>query len=306
MGTRRGRSRADEVVEVVHAGRHAGTTHRGWARLVDGLLAAARELLGLIVPVECAGCGHPDVQLCPACTRRLRALTARPERVERHAPALVEVSGQPLLPAVSAGPYRGQLSLALLAFKRHGSGALAAELAAGLARALQIAAGRHGAGVVLVTVPTSQAAYLRRGFDPLRVLMVRVRREGRLPPGSRWSEALRPRRRRLHERAAGRLAAVGSGTGSQKGLGRSQRRARVAGSLEAKPRAALDGRRCLIIDDVLTTGATAREAARALEAGGAVVLGVITLAYVPLPDAGESGSAGYAPSGHAGSGTNGG
>ncbi|MDQ4491003.1 phosphoribosyltransferase family protein [Sinomonas sp. ASV486] len=301
---------------VVAAGRHAGRPLGLSARFRDGLMAVAGELLGLVVPVECVACGAPDTQLCPACTRRLRTLTARPARVDEHAPALIEASGRVLLPAVAAGPYRNELSLALLAFKRHGSAALAGELSAALARALRAAAGSAGGGVLLVPVPTSRSAYLRRGFDPLRLLLTRVRREARLPPGTAWVEALGPRRRALRERAAAVAArAVGAGESSQKGLGRSQRRSRVSGSLTALPqprvlghgtghgagargtalgaprrgqrslRQSLRGRRCVVVDDVLTTGATVREAARALEAVGAVVLGVVTLAYVPHPEA---------------------
>lgn len=280
---------------ITSAARHADRPRGLVARLSAWLAAATGELLGLVVPVECAACGLPDVQLCPACRRRVRALTARPARVEAHAPALVEVSGRVLLPAVSAGPYRNELSLALLAFKRHGSAAIAAELAAGLARALRAAAGGHGAAVLIVPVPTSRSAYLRRGFDPLQLLMGRVRRHGLLPPGTKWVDALGPRRRGLRERAA----ALGErilrgGEASQKGLGRSARRSRVAGSLAVRPRVRVSHRRCLIVDDVLTTGATAREAARALEAAGAAVLGVVTLAYVPLPD-GEGPRAADAP-----------
>ncbi|BCT76794.1 hypothetical protein SCMU_26360 [Sinomonas cyclohexanicum] len=286
----------DTPGRIRSAGRHAGRPRSSMARLVDGLAAAAGELLGLVVPVECAACGFPDVQLCPACRRRLRALTARPRRVEAHAPALVEVGGRVLLPAVSAGPYRNELSLAVLAFKRHGSAAIAAELAAALARALKAASGSCGGGVLLVPVPTSQAAFLRRGFDPLTLLMARVRRDGRLPPGTAWVDALEPRRRGPGERAASLfVGALHGGGASQKGLGRSQRRSRVAGSLAARPRVRVRRRRCLIVDDVLTTGATAREAARALEAAGGVVVGVVTLAYVPLPEAENPGAPGTLP-----------
>lgn len=314
---------------VVAAGRHAERPRGLPARVRDGLTAAAGELFGLAVPVECVACGAHDTQLCPACTRRLRALTARPARVDEHAPALIEASGRVLLPAVAAGPYRNELSLALLAFKRHGSSALAGELSAALARALRAAAGSSGRGVLLVPVPTSRSAYLRRGFDPLRLLLTRVRREGRLPSGTVWVEALGPRRQRFKDHATAVAAkAVGAGGSSQKGLGRSQRRSRVSGSLAARPRprvlgrgaeqgvgarggtrglarrgerslrqslqqslmGSLRGRRCVVVDDVLTTGATAREAARALEAAGGVVLGVVTLAYVPHPEAAERGS----------------
>lgn len=290
---------------ILAAGRHADRPSHPVQRLLQVASAAAKDLLGLIVPVECVACGAPDRDLCAGCARRIRILTARPARVESHAPALIEASGGVLLPAVAAGPYRNELSLAILAFKRHGTAALASELASALARALAAAAGTAARGdgaVLLVPVPTSGSAFLRRGFDPLRLLLARVRRDRRLPAGILWAEALQPRRRGLREGAALTLGTVFSaGGGSQKGLGRSQRRSRVAGSLETRHHvrilgqgagirtgrrtvASLRGRRCLVVDDVLTTGATAREAGRALEAAGAVVVGLVTVAYVPLPE----------------------
>ncbi|WP_217697930.1 ComF family protein [Sinomonas mesophila] len=287
--------------------RHAAGPRTRAARVLAALRAAAGDLLGLLVPADCVSCGAPETLLCAACARRLRALTSVPRRVEEHAPALVEEDGGVLLAAVAAGPYRDELSLAILAFKRHGSAELASELASGLARALRAAAGSEE--VWLVPVPTTTSAYVRRGFDPLGILLGRLRREGRLPAGAVWAEALRPRRLRPSERAAAWARAVlRAGSGTQKGLGRGARRSRASGSLAARRRVvlrpagsrrvwawrqgagrpgqvgALRGRRCIVVDDVLTTGATAREAARALEAAGAVVVGLVALAHVPQPD----------------------
>ncbi|WP_344298556.1 ComF family protein [Sinomonas flava] len=295
--------------------RHAAASRSRLLRLAAHTAALARELLGLVVPVDCVSCGAPDSTLCVGCARRLRSLTARPARVEAHAAALIEADGTVLLPAVAAGPYRNELSLALLDFKRHGSRTLERELAAGLARAVRAAVGTQGGAVWLVPVPTSTAAFLRRGFDPLALLGRRARREGRLPPGAVWVPALRQRRVPLHSALLGAArSAAGFGDGSQKGLGKGQRRRRAAGSLEARARVRVPGRKgparvrgrpCVLVDDVLTTGATLREAARALEAAGAVVLGAATLAYVPLREP-TAGSRGYAASGQGRDGTNGG
>jgi predicted amidophosphoribosyltransferase len=65
----------------------------------------------------------------------------------------------------------------------------------------------------------------------------------------------------------------------QKALSIRARAANREGSLRAVRR--LDGRRFLLVDDVLTTGATLGEAARALRAAGGSVVGAATLAYTP-------------------------
>ncbi len=67
-------------------------------------------------------------------------------------------------------------------------------------------------------------------------------------------------------------------TGDQRGLDQRQRRRNVSGSLRARDAA---GRRVIILDDVVTTGATLGEAARALRAAGAIVVGAVTIAATP-------------------------
>jgi ComF family protein len=74
-------------------------------------------------------------------------------------------------------------------------------------------------------------------------------------------------------------------TPSQGGLGRLGRARNVRGAFAVteRARAGLAGRRVLLIDDVLTTGATVEEAARALKAEGAAAVDVLTLARVIRP-----------------------
>ncbi|MEU9016312.1 phosphoribosyltransferase family protein [Actinomadura sp. NPDC048394] len=68
----------------------------------------------------------------------------------------------------------------------------------------------------------------------------------------------------------------------QAGLGAKARRDNLSGALEAVGRAPLAGRRVVLVDDVITTGASLAEAARALRAAGADVVAAATVAATPL------------------------
>jgi len=74
-------------------------------------------------------------------------------------------------------------------------------------------------------------------------------------------------------------------TPSQGGQDRNARRRNVAGAFAVRPglESLVDGRRILLVDDVLTTGATIDECARVLRRQGAAGIDVVTLARVPPP-----------------------
>lgn len=307
------------------AAKHRGDYARALARLADRTAAAAGELLALAAPVDCVCCGAEDAALCGVCERQVRLLTLSPFRAEAQAPALMNMDGAVLLPVVAAGVYRAELAQCVLSFKRHGQGQLGAVLTKGLARALSAGAG-DVQGLCLVPVPTSASAFRRRGFSPVHLLLRRLSRRREFS-GVRIVDALRRpgplvrglmpagspiTRRRLGREPASRATpdqALGlSGgqlglSGGQKGLGRGARAQRVRGSMRARAglRAPdMRGQPCIIVDDVLTTGATLAEAARVLRAAGALVGGAVVLAATRPPLIVDCGAAAPAVAGKGG------
>ena len=216
-------------------------------RVPPVLLTGGRALADLVLPRTCAGCGVPGAVLCRRCAASLtRPRLARPRR---HPP------GFP--PTVAAGAYAGPVRPAVLAFKEHGRAELAGPL--GTALALAVAAVLTGLPepaarpVLLVPVPSSAAAVRRRGRDHVRELASAAAAELRaagVPAGTA----------RLLGRAGGRRVRDSAG------LDVAERRANLAGRFRLLPIAVADRARLVLVDDVVTSGATLTEAARALRA----------------------------------------
>ncbi|EIV93933.1 ComF family protein [Frankia sp. QA3] len=239
-------------------------------------------LADLIVPLSCAGCGGRGASVCPACVAELRG------------PAFLAAAGpmatprrRGLPPCLAAARYGGRVRSILLAYKERGrvdaARPLGAALARAVARALPAAApaalgGPSGVrsapapapAFVLVPVPSTAAARRRRGFDHLALLCSAaaavLRRHGHRV---RVAPVLRPVRR---------LA-------DQAGLGAAARAVNLAGAFEvvnparAARRATLPaGARVVVVDDVLTTGATMGEAVRALRAASVRTTAVAVVA----------------------------
>ncbi|MFG2142542.1 ComF family protein [Streptomyces sp. NPDC048650] len=216
-----------------------------------------RELAGLVLPVDCAGCGRPRTELCPWCRRALARDGHGPRRVTpRPTPAG--------LPRVWAGAaYGDEVRAVLLAHKERGALRLAEPLGAALAGAVRRV--RVEGTPVLVPVPSARRAVAGRGHDPVRRIALSaaadLRRSG---AGARVLAALRQRR-----------AVV-----DQAGLSAPQRLANLAGALEVPGAAArlLTDAPVVLVDDLVTTGATLAEAARAVAAAGGRVAGAATVA----------------------------
>jgi len=224
------------------------------------LLRLGSALLDLVVPLGCAGCARPSIgqAVCERCAVALGG----PAREVRPRPV---PTGLP--PVAAVGAYDGVLRELILAHKEHGRLALARPLGLALARAAAYqvaAAGAEATGLTLVPVPSQRRTTRHRGHDPvLRMAAVAAGSLRTLGVVARVDPVLRVRRR----------------VADQAGLGATERQANVAGALAVRPGAAarLGGGPVIVVDDVLTTGSTLAEAARALQSGQAQVVGAAVI-----------------------------
>lgn len=221
----------------------------------DRLSDAARDL---VLGSGCSGCGAPGRVLCGDCD----ALLPRHGRLSWPSP-----TPRALAPPYAAGAYDDLLKVLVNQHKEHGVFGLAAPLGRVLGDVVhELLADLPGSGaVVLVPVPSRRAVVRRRGHDPLlrltREAGARLRRHG-VTAGVR--QLLVP---------AGRVRDQSTLTALER-TANLDRTMRLQGRRRGPPGPA----RVLVVDDVLTTGSTAREAQRALEAGGLPVTGIAVLA----------------------------
>jgi predicted amidophosphoribosyltransferase len=207
---------------------------------VLGWLAdAARDLA---LGTACLGCGRPGRAVCGACHDRLPT---------RGRPAWPTPRPPGLATPWAAGPYDGVLRAMVLAHKERGAFSLAAPL--GDVLAAVVACAVPDGEVTLVPVASRAAVVRRRGHDP----MLRASRRA----------AARLRAQGVPAVVRGLLAPVGR-VQDQAGLGAAERTRNLAGSMRARSGAAPVRGRVVVVDDVVTTGATLREAQRALHEGG--------------------------------------
>jgi predicted amidophosphoribosyltransferase len=208
-------------------------------------------VLDLILPLECGGCGAPSTRWCDACARELSVAADQPH--------VVNPRVDPQVPVFALGRYAGARRRAILAMKEHGRG----DLVTPLARALAIGVhrlliwGMVETPLTIVPAPTRRLAARRRGGDPvtrLAVAAVAGHPDVTVVPALRMKALAR----------------------DSVGLGTAARERNVAG------RVLLRGQRprteVVVVDDIVTTGATASESVRILHAAGIRVAAVLAIA----------------------------
>jgi ComF family protein len=219
------------------------------------LRRALARLAGLLFQRPCQLCGarvqEPD--LGTACGDCWGALESQPWPSVR-TPAIAEPAFDA---ALAAFPYDGALRQLIHAYKFEGHPSLRRPLAEALARRGDAAL--DWACDAVVSVPLSRASWRERGYDAAGSLAAGLGKAWRLPvlPALAWAR----------ER------------GRQSALDRAGRLTNAAGALQAD---GVQGKRILLVDDLLSSGATAHDAARALKDSGAVYVGVLSLAHAEL------------------------
>ncbi|MFG2477012.1 ComF family protein [Streptomyces fagopyri] len=231
-----------------------------------------QDLTDLVLPAECGGCGRPRTVLCPECRAALSGTSPSRARPDPAPPGLPVVH--------AAAPYEDEVRAALLAHKERGALTLATPLGTALAGAVRAALGyrrlmaphrppaapggplSEGSGwlgphrgpgpVLLVPVPSARRAVRARGHDPARRIALAAAGELRRTGAPvRVLAVLRQRR----------------AVADQAGLNSRQRLRNLAGALEVAPeggRLLAGAGQVVLVDDLMTTGASLAEAARAV------------------------------------------
>ena len=215
----------------------------------DPLCGACWDGIVRIAPPFCSRCGLPFVG---------------PHAGDEHAPrdadsgvcAACEVSPPVFDWARAAALYAGPLREAVQRFKFGRRPTLARALAA---LVVEQCAAAVPIGAVLVPVPLARERERERGFNQAGLLAEHVARAVGTRTRERWLARIR-------------------GTAPQTALSAVERHDNVRGAFVASSSAS--GADVVLVDDVLTTGATAAECARALRAVGARSVGVLTVARV--------------------------
>ena len=225
------------------------------------------EFRDLLLPRGCAGCDRPDYALCPQCVESFRMVSTWKEPVGD-------------IVCYACASYRGCARRAVLSWKDHGDLELDAVFAQSMARLIPSCGvvGRllsHGpftdsAGPVLVVpAPSSFVSISRRGRKHVMPLAQAV--AGALSScgiEACVAEALRMR--------GVKSKAVQTSSGAA-------RADRLAGRIGVASPTAVAGARVLLVDDIITSGATIRQCAQIIEQASGTVAAAVSLAHTPVP-----------------------
>ena len=214
----------------------------------------------LVIPRSCAGCGAPGDVLCGPCREKLRATP----RLISHRPRTVG------MPVFALGPYDRMRRSLIVAMKEYNNQTVRAYVGAVLAAALRYlhARGEIPHDLVLVPAPTRVRSARQRSGDPVLHMCEHAARTLAETPGAGL---------RVQVLACLRIR---SSAADQSRLDADARWENMAHAIELRPssRAQLRGAHVVLVDDVVTTGATLAASASTVRGAGALVRAGLTLA----------------------------
>lgn len=214
--------------------------------------SALARTLDAAFPATCAGCGREGAPICDTCLPALDARLGRPGGVLIGMPVDLPY---PVLQLEWCAPFLGVVRDALHAIKYRGERRLAGPLGAAVARRWE----RAGAGGDLIApVPVHATRARQRGYDQAQLIAEEAARGLALPCA------------RLLERHVETVA--------QFDLDRRQRATNVQGAFRLVTPQSLAGRWVVLVDDVMTTGATLAACATVLMDAGADGVSAVTVA----------------------------
>ena len=227
---------------------------RGHAARMTVLTRPLDRLLDLALPAICPGCGAEGPPICAAC---LPAVNARRDLPAGTPLGLADGPPDPLLQLEWCAPFSGTTRRALHALKYAGERRLAQPLGQAVAARWRRAG---DGGDLLVPVPVHAGRRRERGYDQAELIAAVAAEALAL----RWLPAVERRR----------------ATAPQYRLDRRHRASNVSDAFTVRAGfgGSVRGRWVVLVDDVVTTGATLCAAAEALLAAGAIAVSAVTVA----------------------------
>lgn len=222
-------------------------------RLIRGVSPYLDALLDLVYPRHCAGCGQPGEVFCLNCQSRLHPF--KPFRCQScgrklHGKGIYCGScraAESGIPVASFAAYRAPLKGALLSLKYRPDRKLAQLMSAWLAARWRMSGWPAS---LVIPVPLSAERQKDRGFNQAELIAAGLAQRLNLP----CATALQRTR----------------DTGSQVGLSQRQRHRNVLGAFKANADL-VRGQQVVLVDDLVTTGATMHACAQALKGAGHIV-----------------------------------
>jgi ComF family protein len=221
----------------------------------DPLCGACWQSIERVAPPWCDRCGRPFAAIDNGSGDDSSSAAGAPDGFGLCGGCMLD---PPLFDwARSAAVYSGTVREAIHALKFNGKAPLARPLGALLIEGC--GSGLPAGITAVVPVPLARARERARGYNQAALLAARIAHGCGLPLRARWLGRLRD-------------------TPAQSDLTAAERRANVRRAFGAS--SAVRGAHVVLVDDVLTTGATVSECSRALRAAGASTVGVLTVARV--------------------------